>query len=82
MKQKLKVAWDIIVYKMKLLLTRSNEPGPVSLILDSWIWILDFDLATLDDIIVYGISSYNVVFWSEKAVFSQNVIVPDIFSFQ
>ena len=71
MKHKLKVAWDVIVYKMQLLLTRSNEPGLVSMILDSWIWTLDFDLATLDDIRYHRIW-YIIVYYcilEQKSIF-------------
>ena len=50
-----------------------HESGPSTLTLQ---------LLMILNIIVYGISSYIVVFWSEKAVFSQNVIVSNIFSFQ
>ena len=55
MKHKLKIAWHITVYKMEALFTGSNEPGPGFMILDPWIWIRDFDLATLDGITYHRI---------------------------
>ena len=82
MKHKLKVAWDIIVYKMQTLGQMNQDQGP-------WFWIhksgpstLTFQLLMILDIIVYCIPLYIILFWSEKAVFNQNVIAPNIFSFQ